>query len=188
MRILIVDNGTKHLNELQDLLIAHSIISVKYHDIGKFDFTNIDAIFLSGGNNFSVDGNERRLQSEIDLIKNIDRPIFGICFGFELIARIFGANLLELRKKEKGVIDIKIEKSDPIFEGISNYKVYEAHRWVVKDLPDDLVVLARSKDGIEAFKHKSRQVYAVQFHPEVFVDNTSWNKLINNFLELVSFS
>jgi GMP synthase (glutamine-hydrolysing) len=188
MRILIVDNGTKHLNELKDLFIAHSVASVMYQDIEKFDFTNIDAIFLSGGHDFAVNGNEKRLHSEINLIKNFDKPIFGICFGFELIARIFGANLLELREREKGVIDIQIENPDRIFEGISNYQVYESHRWVVKDLPDDLIVLARSKDGIEAFKHKSRRVYAVQFHPEVFVDNTSWNKLINNFLELVNIS
>jgi len=186
MKIIIVDNGTKHLSELESLFIAHSVVVIQYSDIGVFDFVSVDAIILSGSHTFQVSGNENLLKEEIDLVTNLKKPIFGICFGFELIARAFGAKLSELKEKEKGIINIQIDKLDKIFTGISNYQVYEGHRWVVKNLPDDLIALARSKDGIEVFKHINRPIYAVQFHPEVLVDKTCGSKLIANFLDMIS--
>jgi GMP synthase (glutamine-hydrolysing) len=185
MKILVVDNGTSHLSELKNILSSHDFGIVKYHEINSVNADDFDAIVLSGGD-FPLKGNEAKLQEEIDLIKNYQKPIFGICFGFEVIAYVFGAKLKQLRSKEQGILDLKVIEPDQIFLNIPNFQVYEGHRWVINKPTDEIIALARSKDGIEAIKHKTRPIYAVQFHPEMFVKETCGDEIFNNFLKLVN--
>ena len=185
MKILIINNGTKHLAQLKKMLIDLPFEVVNYSKIDADQAKDFDVIILSGGHKFPVHGNEKLLQKEIDLIKISRSKIFGICFGFEVIACAFGAKLKLLQNKERGIVNIKIIKTDKIFSKIPNFQVYEGHRWVIERVAGDLIALARSKDGIEAIKHKNRPIYAVQFHPEMFVDKTCGDAIFYNFLNLI---
>jgi len=184
MKILIIDNGTSYLAQLKKL-IDGLVDVISYSEIAEKNdeyFEQFNAIVLSGGHSFPVTGNETALQSEIYLIKNIHKPIFGICYGFELIAHTFGAKLEQLKNKEHGIIDIEVIQQNDIFQNILSFKVFESHRWVVQEPLDDLLVLAKSKNGVEAIKHKTYPIYAVQFHPEMFIDETCGDEIFNNFL------
>ena len=47
-------------------------------------------------------------------------------------------------------------------------KVWASHKDEVITLPDDFEILASSsKCAIEAMKHKDKDIYGIQFHPEV---------------------
>lgn len=187
MKTLIIDNGTTYLEQLKKL-IDGSIEVITYSEIvekGNDYFEQFDVVILSGGHSFSVVGNEGILYTEMSLIKNLNKPIFGICYGFELIADTFGAKLVRMENKEHGILDIEVVKQDDIFQKIPNFKVFENHRWVVQEVSDDLLVLAKSKDGVEAIKHKTRPIYGVQFHPEMFVDQTCGNEIFNSFVASV---
>ncbi len=183
MKILIINNGTKYFSQLKKLLVNIPFETIKYSKINSVDPNKFDAIILSGGHKFSVQGNENRLQNEINFIRNAKTKIFGICFGFEIIANAFGAKLERMRSKEKGILEIKVLKQEKIFSNLPNFQVFESHRWVVKEAAENLLALARSKDGIEAIKHKTRPIYAVQFHPEMFVDKTCGDEIFYNFLK-----
>ena len=186
MDILVVDNGTYYLSHLTRLLKKHHCRIIRYSEIDSVCPNDFDAIILSGGHDFPVSGNQTRLQKEIDLVKKSKRPIFGICFGYELIATALGAKLRLLRKKEKGIADIQVVAKDKIFNNIDSFQVFENHRWViVRGSSDNLKVLARSRDGIEIIKHKSKSIYGVQFHPEMFVQQTCGDEILNNFLNLI---
>jgi len=185
MKILIIDNGTSYLSQLENLLSDHSYQVVKYSEIDSINTDTFDATILSGGHDFPVKGNEEKLQKEIDFVKNSKKPIFGICFGFEIIASAFGAKLELMKSKERGIIDIEILEPDEIFSNIPNFQVFESHRWVVKEPASELIALASSRDGIEAIKHKTKPIYAVQFHPEVFVKKTCGDEIFQNFLNSI---
>lgn len=182
MKVLLVDNGTQHLISLKRLLEQTTLTVIKYPELNPSNTKDFDLIVLSGGPSSPTQGNETRFQKEINIIKNHPKPIFGICFGFELIAYTFGAKLQHLPKKEHGILDIQILRSDKIFQNIPNFQVFEAHRWVIKETTDKLTALASSKDGIEAIKHKTSPIYAVQFHPEMFVKKTCGEEIFQNFL------
>ena len=66
-------------------------------------------------------------------------------------------------------IDLNIEKQVGIFEDIGDsLKVWASHKDEVITLPDDFEILASSsKCAIEAMKHKDKDIYGIQFHPEV---------------------
>lgn len=183
MKILVVDNGTSYLEQLKDLLSGHDFFVIRYSDIRDVRSDDFDAIILSGGHDFPVNGNGEKLKKEIDLINTAGKPILGICFGFELIAYIFGSKLEMMRDKEHGILDIFVVEPDEIFTDIPNFKVYESHRWVIKEPAKDLIVLACSKDGIEAIKHKNKPIYGVQFHPEMFIEKTCGDEIFRNFLK-----
>ncbi len=185
MRLLLIDNGTSYLSQLTNLLKGHTFEIIKYSEIGLVDRNNFDAVVLSGGHDFPVKGNVEKLKEEIDFVGRTQLPIFGICFGFEVIAHVFGATLELMRKKEQGVIEIEIIKPELIFENIPNFKVFESHRWVVREPLGELVAIASSRDGIEAFKHKTKPIYGVQFHPEMFLEKTCGDEIFNNFINLV---
>lgn len=185
MKILLINNKTKHLARLKKLLAGLPFEVIDYSDIDPDHAKKFDVIILSGGHDFPVIGNEKLLRKEIELVKTSKAKIFGICFGFEVIARAFGADLAPMRKTRRGLIDIKIVEPDEIFSNIPNFQVYEGHRWVVEKTNKNLVALARSKDGIEAVRHKTRPIYGVQFHPEMFVDKTCGDEIFYNFLKLI---
>jgi len=185
MRILLVDNGTSYKQQLLELLKGHAVDVVAYNQIDVPAANAYDAVVLSGGHSFPVSGNDDRLQKELELVRNSTKPIFGICFGFEVVAYALGASLESLAVPEKGVVDIEVLVPDELFLGISTFQVFESHRYVVTVPPEGCIALARSKDGIEALKHETRPIFAVQFHPEMFVDTTCGSEIFKNFVALI---
>jgi GMP synthase-like glutamine amidotransferase len=183
MKILIVDNGTSYLPQLQALLSVHAVTVVPFSAIDPAAVKACDAVVLSGGHALTVNGHEDALGAEISLIRESLKPVFGICYGFEVIARAFGAHLEALPQKEHGTVAIDVLRENAIFEGVRHFSAYESHRWGVRSLPSELVTLARSKDGIEAFMHKTLPICAVQFHPEMSGEGTCGARILERFLE-----
>lgn len=182
MKVLIVNNQTKHINKLKELLHNHEVTVFFYNQIDLKLVKNFDLIILSGGSLFSILGHEQKYKKEIEIIKNSNKPIIGICLGFELIAYAFGSKLYKVNKKIKGILPIKIINNCRIFNNLPNFDVYEGHRWIIKKIPTDFIELARSESGIEAFKHKDKNLYGFQFHPEVFCDQTCGDEIFYNLL------
>lgn len=177
MRILLIDNGTTLLNKLKELIPGNEIVH-SYDDFDK-DTTNFDLVILSGGSKYQLVGNEGKFAKEIDFIKNINKPVIGICFGYELIAVAFGATLKELSENKKGIYEVEILDESL---GRGKIKVSENHRWVVDKLPEVFEVLAVSEDGPEIIKHKEKFIYGLQFHPENFTEETEGDELFLNLL------
>lgn len=185
MNILLIDNGTIRQAELRSLLRENDIETIEFDQISSTSIENFDLLILSGSSQFPILSNAARYKHEIDLIKNCTKPIIGICLGFELIGYAYGARLIEMPDRENGIIDLEVTNSSGIFNNLPNFHIYESHRWVIKDLPADLVELARSKDGIEIVKHRDRKLYGFQFHPEMFVNKTCGDEIFNNLLAVL---
>lgn len=180
MQILLINNITKYLDQLTLLLKPHQITVCNYSDIPKTHGC-FDLIILSGGHSLLINKcNESKLISEIEIIKNAPIPIIGICYGAELINYVFGGKNNEI-PKIKGLIEIEpINKSFFKFTELNKFKVYESHRFAIEILAKDLLPLARSKYGFELFKHKTKGIYGMQFHPEVIKDNNSGRLIFEN--------
>lgn len=183
MKILVVDNGTSYLEKLKDLLAGHRLEIEKFGDIDLNRVGDFDFVVLSGGHEFPVVGNEKKFEKEIQLLQDTETPVLGICLGFELMAHVFGATLKLMRKKERGIVDIYPSIESPLFEGIDELRVYESHRWVVDAISDELVEIARSKDGIEMIQRVDAPLYGFQFHPEMFVDQAVGDDIFKNLLK-----
>jgi len=100
------------------------------------------------------------------------KVILGVCLGHQAIGEAFGAELLNLSQVYHGVSTpiYPIVSEDVLFEGLP--EVFEAgryHSWVVDKvgLPEELEVTAvDANDEIMAMRHRSFDVFGLQFHPE----------------------
>lgn len=107
------------------------------------------------------------------LIREYHKPvkILGVCLGHQAICEAFGGTITYAKqlmhgKQSQLVFDLEAE----IFQGLPpDIKIARYHSLAVQEenLPGCLTVLARSKDGeIMAVKHKEKEIYGFQFHPE----------------------
>jgi len=124
------------------------------------------AIILSGGPSSVYSENAPRAPP---WIVELGVPVLGICYGHQLLASMLGGSV-KRGVGEYGRVTIRIVKRDPLFSGWGDREdVWMSHSDYVEELPSDLEVLAMSEDTgyIAAFKHRSKPIYGVQFHPEV---------------------
>jgi GMP synthase-like glutamine amidotransferase len=89
------------------------------------------------------------------------RPVFGICYGAQMIAQTFGGRVERAAASEVGWFDISSNDPAVIPEG----PWFEWHYDHIATLPPGAVELARSPLAVQAFGFG--RVLATQFHPEV---------------------
>lgn len=183
MKVLLIDNGTRFLPDLNILLKGNKITTKSYKELAGIVAADFDLIVLSGGSGVSVRKHFKHFENESNMILHSDTPIIGICLGFELIAHLMGASLSKLPVRRINNIKIFPVQKDIILEEIASPRVYQGHIWRVTNLPPELMCLAASKDGVEIVKHKRKPIYGLQFHPEKDRHNNDGPKIFHNIVE-----
>ncbi|OGC47343.1 hypothetical protein A2886_00165 [candidate division WWE3 bacterium RIFCSPHIGHO2_01_FULL_42_13] len=182
MKTLLIDNGSKHTLELVKFLSENDLdLEIQSYENLNFNINDY-GLFVLSGSAHTVGGNDVLFKREVQLILSSKKPIIGICFGFELIAHTFGTKISKLAGKEEGVYSISVTQADGIFGGIKQFDVYEGHRYFVSKVSEPLVEMARSKNGVEILKHKTKPIYGFQFHPEVMVEKQQGNEIFRNLI------
>ena len=96
-------------------------------------------------------------------------PILGICYGMQLIAHVFGAQVAPASHKEYGKAELSVTKTHPLFTDTPEKQiVWMSHSDLVKNLPNGFEAIATSENSPYCvFGDEKRKFYALQFHPEV---------------------
>lgn len=187
--ILLIDNyDSFSYNVFQLIGSVYSDIKVVRNDectIDEIKAMQPQAIILSPGPKTPKDAGIC-----MDVIKTFykDIPILGICLGHQAICEAFGATVTYAKELVHGKQDtIYIDRMDPIFSGLSDFKAARYHSLSVQEptLPNSLMKLAHSKNmEVMAIRHKDYPVYGFQFHPES-VMSPQGKQLIDNFKKII---
>jgi len=114
-----------------------------------------------------------------------DKPVLGICRGFQVINVAYGGTLKQHIKRHQGYRTAKIVKGTWLYRIYGKKtRTYHMHHQAIKKLGEGLIVSATdmSTGEIEAFRHESDPVYAVQWHPECFMKyNMEAQKVLKAF-------
>jgi GMP synthase (glutamine-hydrolysing) len=112
-------------------------------------------------------------------------PVLGICYGMQLIAHLEGGAVVGAGKREYGRSELEITEASGLFAGFDageKMPVWMSHGDHVDVPPKGYEVTARSGTvAIGAFRHHTRPIHGVQFHPEV-AHTPRGGELIANFL------
>ncbi len=150
------------------------------------------AIILSGNNSDYPNLPMFEYNGVYEIIRNSDIPILGICCGHQQLAMAYGYTYaramgwedISAMEKESKRTKIKIEKKDPIFDGMRGPFVgVEVHGWAVADPGERYDLLAESS-YVQAIKSRDRRIYGAQFHPEIKVPYNEGAPYLVNFLKM----
>ncbi|MBA9087512.1 GMP synthase (glutamine-hydrolyzing) [Fontibacillus solani] len=116
-------------------------------------------------------------------VYDIGVPIFGICYGMQLMAQQLGGKVERAAKREYGKADVDFAQESRLTKGLeSKQTVWMSHGDHVVELPEGFVVDASTDHApIAGFANKALNMYGVQFHPEVR-HSVHGNEMIKNFL------
>ncbi len=150
-------------------------------DVELLNTSEVRAIVLSGGPS-SVSDAEAPMPHP-DLF-NIGKPILGICYGLQVMARILNGSIAQGSKREYGRASLIFE-DDPLFEGIDEgFTVWMSHFDQVVKLPEGFISIAHTKACTNAaVRHRDLPIYGLQFHPEV-VHTEHGERILENFLKI----
>jgi len=112
------------------------------------------------------------------------QAVLGICYGQQLMAHLLGGHVRAGEKGEFGLATLELDSTtDPLFSGLGGQQqIWMNHRDVVAGVPDGFSVVGRTATcAAAAVAAPARNLYGVQFHPEV-VHTTRGKELLANFV------
>src|SRR5438552_18150691 len=137
----------------------------------ELESMNADALVMGGGPQSvrSPDKLTGELADAARLIRQVKLPMLCICVTHQLLATAFGGATEAARKPEFGPVEISVLDEGRILAGLGpSFTAWESHNDEVVKAPEGFHVLAKSDNcAIEAMRHDDRDVFGVQFHPEV---------------------
>lgn len=110
-------------------------------------------------------------------------PILGICYGIQAINYILGGMVSAAATREYGHTNVRYDQSSALFDGVDEQAVcWMSHTDQITQMPDGFHSIACTEHcTVAAFANEDKQIYGVQFHPEV-VHTQCGQKILGNFL------
>ena len=181
-KVLILDFGSQYTQLIARRVRELNIYS-EIHPYNK-DFkidSDVKAIILSGSP-FSV-RDENSPKPLFDTL-SLNVPVLAICYGAQYLANSNGGEVSPSKIREYGRANLSFfDESSILFNGVSlNSQVWMSHGDTITRLPDKFELLASTNEvQIAAYKINNKDIYGLQFHPEVY-HSKDGHTLISNFL------
>ena len=180
-KILILDFGSQYTQ-----LIARRVRELNvYCEIHPYnhvpeDLTDVKGVILSGSP-CSVRDDDNP-QTDLALFEGL--PILGVCYGAQLMAHEAGGNVLpsEIREYGRALLS-EIDQHNPLMKEVTiNSQVWMSHGDTISQLPDNYEIIASTESvRVAAYKVKQKDVYGIQFHPEV-THSEEGKTILRNFV------
>ena len=185
--VLVVDFGAQYAQ-----LIARRVREARvYSEIVPHTMPVADmlarkpkAIILSGGpSSVYADG----APGIDDAVFTAGVPVFGMCYGFQLMAKGLGGEVAHTGAREYGRTPVVVSEPGTLLEGIpAEHKVWMSHGDSVARAPEGFTVLASTADTpVAAFEDVARGLAGVQWHPEV-LHSEHGQKVLEHFLHHIA--
>lgn len=160
------------------------------------DLNNYSALITAASGQFNVTDWSDEIKEKIEPVVKIfreaikkDYPTLAVCFGHQLIAQLFGGKVISKDKQsEAGTYQIILTatgRKSKLFAKIpTSFYAVLGHKDSVVKLPRGARRLAYSQRcKIQAYKIKNN-IYSIQFHPELDLDDLIWRlKLYPEYLK-----
>lgn len=179
-KILILDFGSQYTQ-----LIARRVrelnVYCEIHPFSKFDLTDdVKGVILSGGPCSVLDEGSPHI--DLESLKGL--PVLGICYGAQLLVQKHGGTVAKSDHREYGRANLKHVDThyDLLKEVEIGTQVWMSHGDTITNLPPEFKLIADTESiPVAAYKIEGKEVYGIQFHPEV-THSTQGKTILRNFV------
>jgi GMP synthase (glutamine-hydrolysing) len=182
--IVILDFGSQYTQLIARRIREQNVFSVVLPcsaSIAEIQSHHPVGLILSGGpcSVYDVDAPA----ADPDML-TLGLPILGICYGLQFLTHHLGGKVRSAEKREYGPAQVAIVPGPqvPLFAGLpESLDVWMSHGDEALELPPGFTLTARTANAVAGIAHPARNIWAVQFHPEVR-HTPRGTELLRNFL------
>ncbi|HUQ19027.1 MAG TPA: glutamine-hydrolyzing GMP synthase [Gemmatimonadaceae bacterium] len=183
-RILILDYGAQYTQLIARRVREAGVYSEIHPPSRSLEWIRDwkpTGIILSGGPNSVYAENAPIAEKELFDVA----PILGICYGMQLIGWLEGSEVKRAGRREYGRAEVCVLENDGVFAGFEQgeqFTAWMSHGDHVEAPPPGYRRIASSNTNpLAAFRHESKPIFGVQFHPEV-AHTQRGGQILSNFL------
>ena len=180
--IVILDFGSQYTQLIARRIREQNVFSVVLPCTASLQEINAYApagIILSGGPCSVYDADAPPADARV---LSLGLPVLGVCYGLHFMTHNLGGKMRPAQKREYGHAEVEILDGSPLFKGLPRQlSVWMSHGDEAEQLPPGFKLIARSPSAPAGMEDRARNMYAVQFHPEVHHTKMG-TELLRNFI------
>ena len=141
---------------------------------------NPKGIILTGGPNSCYEEGSPTCTKELF---ELGVPVLGLCYGAQLMQHVLGGKVEKAPVREYGKTETFVDKSSALFGDVSEKTiVWMSHFDYISQVAPGFKIIAHTADcPVAAAECKEKNLYAIQFHPEV-LHTQEGTKMLHNFV------
>lgn len=181
--VIVIDFGGQYnqlvARRVRECNVYCEIYSYKT-DISKIKEMNPKGIILTGGPNSCYEADSPTYTKELF---ELGIPVLGLCYGAQLMMHVLGGKVITPEVGEYGKTEITYTENAVLFKGLPSKSVcWMSHFDRIAEVAPGFEVTAYTADcPIAAVQNVEKNLYAIQFHPEV-LHTINGTEMIKNFV------
>ncbi len=188
-KILIIDFGSQVTKliarRIRELGVFSEVVSIKDLKMIR-NYDKIKGIILSGGPSTVTKKKFPIIPREI-FLKKI--PILGICYGLQLITKLFGGSIKSIKSKREFGRAVLFKRNQSLlikkYFNSKKQSVWMSHQDAVTKLPIGFKTIASTNESkLTIIENSQKKIYGLQFHPEI-THTENGIQIFKNFLFLI---
>lgn len=182
-KIIVIDFGGQY-NQLVARRVRESNVYCEIYsyktDIETIKKLNPKGIILTGGPNSCYEEDAPTYSRELF---ELGIPVLGLCYGAQLMTHVLGGNVMKAPVREYGKIEVTVDQSSKLFQNVSEKTVcWMSHNDYIEKEALGFKIIAHTADcPAAAIECVEKNLYAIQFHPEV-LHTQEGVKMLSNFV------
>ena len=182
--VLVLDFGGQY-NQLIARRVRECNVYCEVHpynlSIEKIRKMNPKGIIFTGGPN-SVYGENSPLCDKA--IFELGIPVLGICYGSQLMAHVLGGSVATAPVSEYGKTEVAVNNESKLFNGVQASTIcWMSHTDYIERAPENFKIIGNTPVcPVAAMECEEKNLYAVQFHPEV-MHTKEGTTMLSNFVK-----
>ena len=207
-KVIVIDFGGQY-NQLVARRVRECNVYCEIYsyrtDIEQIKAMNPKGIILTGGPNSCYEENSPTYTKELF---ELGIPVLGLCYGAQLMMHVLGGKVEKAPVREYGKTDVYVDAASPLFAGVGTSvgkndipvldvapEMKEDHKsddhhtvcwmshfdYISKVAPGFSVVAHTADCPVATAENREKNLYAIQFHPEV-LHTQEGSKMLHNFV------
>ncbi len=182
-KVIVIDFGGQY-NQLVARRVRECNVYCEIYsyrtDIETIKAMNPKGIILTGGPNSCYEADSPTYSKELF---ELGIPVLGLCYGAQLMMHVLGGKVEKAPVREYGKTEVMVDKNSPLFQNVEEKTIcWMSHfDYISKTAPGFEIVAHTADCPVAAAENREKNLYAIQFHPEV-LHTKEGTKMLHNFV------